>query len=198
MLQQEALLHLAFAERALTFSTLRIEHEAGVSIVDGRRLGIIYPDSFFTKSQELFELPKHAGYFFQGHISTLGRRRALFAAFRQRQKRKVDIEIVETNYGRCAQNKGVWHASYFAKLARSQFGLCPHHQNYPNKGYALWTYRFIDCCLVGALPVLFRETPLCADFIKDFHVLWNDDATHAYNRNCAAHNRRLAEERFKL
>jgi hypothetical protein len=52
--------------------------------------------------------------------------------------------------------------------------------------------------MVGAIPVLFRATPLGAGFVDGFRYVWDDDATFEYSREDALHNRALAEQRFRL
>ena len=205
MLHQEALLRRALDEQCVSYKTIKLNHLAGTAKIIGipnapdRDVGLIYPRSFFEAAEEMManekKLPQ---YFFQGHCPTTGSRVALFNAFKKAEVCRSQVQINRSKFARQAGNKGKWDRIYFLWLARAQFGLCPHHLNFPAQGYGLWTYRFVDCCMVGALPVLFRETPLCAKFIEGFHVLWNDDTTHTYNRRLAIQNRQLAQERFSL
>ena len=198
LFHQEALLRKALTERGHVDPAIHINHVAGMASVDGEEMDIIYPDSFFDAGRTLFE--KYMGYkrnqyFFQGITASKGKRHEMLDAFVRTHSTTI---IVHSDSGRAPENKGNWDNDYYTRLARAMFGLCPHHLNFPDKGYGLWTYRFIECCMVGAIPVLFRETPLRESFVEGFHYVWNDKRKHKFNPVYAAHNLVLVQERFGL
>ena len=198
MLHQEALLRKALVERDNLNPAVHINHLAGIAVVDGAEMGIIYPDSFFDTGRTLFE--KNVGYkvhqyFFQGVVEGWGQRSRMFNTFTRTHRR---TEIVVSVRGRDGKQKGNWDNDYYTRLARATFGLCPHHVNFPHKGYGLWTYRFIECCMVGTIPILFRETPLRESFVEGFHYEWDDKRKHKFDAVHAAHNLVLVQERFGL
>lgn len=198
MFHQEALLRLALEERGRLDPAVCVNHLAGTASVDGEEVGIIYPDSFFDATRMLFEQYigyKRHQYFFQGIAVSKGKRHDMLDDF---VRAHPQTTIVHSDSGRAPENKGMYDYVYFERLARATFGLCPHHLNFPDRGYGLWTYRFVECCMVGTIPVLFRETPLRESFVEGFHYGWNDKRKHKFNAAHAAHNLVLAKERFGL
>jgi hypothetical protein len=78
-----------------------------------------------------------------------------------------------------------WDDPYFDILAASEFVLCPN-------GDDVWTYRFFESCLCGAIPVV-EQT--CALY-EGFHLYtMNDQPTNmVWTEELAAENQRKAEE----
>lgn len=188
MMRQEALLWLALRERGVPHARIRTDHANGRSWVDGREYGIVYPDSFIERASQLFGGPKERRHFFRGYMGE--GRRTMLAPYAD------DVE--ESGFGRDRAKKDAWDEGYFRALASAEFGLCPHHPEWPGPRETLWTYRFVDCVLVGAIPVLFRATPLGAAFTEGFHVAWDDDPPHKFDPEHAHHNHALGRERFSL
>jgi hypothetical protein len=193
--RQEALLRLALRERGLAYDGLEIDHKNGRSRVNGYSLGVVYPDSFFAAGAALMGGPKPMRFFFQGDPGQ--QREGLLEPWRE-----PIGQVRWSLFGRDKTRKDQWDRVYFGRLADAEFGLCPHHPEWLAKGWGpaetMWTYRFIDCVLVGTIPVLFRATPLGPEFVEGFTVAWDDDATFVYDRAAAAENRVLAERRFRL
>jgi len=109
-------------------------------------------------------------------------------------------KIVASQAGRWKWFKGKFDWWYFAQLANSKFGLCPNQADWP--GDFFWTYRFVDCLIAGAIPVLFRMTPLSNEFVAGFHLVWDDDLPSGISESkrieMAEHNYQLALSRFRL
>jgi hypothetical protein len=193
VLRQEALLRTAMKERG-ELLPYRIDHENGTARVDGRTVGLVHPDSFFETSRPLLDTPKTLGFYFAGYFVPAGGRREMLSRWRGAH----GAVIVQSSEGRKPNHKGSWHPAYYEPLASAEFGLCPHHTNWRGPRETMWTYRFVDCCLVGTIPLLFRATPLGEEFTRGFRFAWDDDEAFAYRPEDAAHNRALAEERFRL
>lgn len=191
--RQVALLRMALVERdragAVTCS--QADHWHGRTMLDGEPAGLIYPDSFFTASAKLIDTPKTIRTYFVGSVGRA--RRKMLEPFRD----DPSAVIEESSRGRSG-HKNRWDPQYYEALAQAQFGLCPHHTDWPGPWEHLWTYRFIDCTLVGAIPVVFRATPLAGWLVDGFRWHWDDRIPHSYSRDDAMHNRALAEERFRL
>jgi hypothetical protein len=189
---QGRLLLAALAERGVPAQRIAMDHMNGSARVAGMTLGIVYPDSWFERTRPLLSAAKTVSYLFIGNI-TSGRRRMLntFA------EAHPGTEIVSTLTGRDKAVKGRWDESYYRQMGRARFGLCPHHPDWQGPWETMWTYRFVECCMVGAAPVLFRRTPLAPAFVEGFRFVWDDEA-HTYDPADALHNRALAEERFRL
>jgi hypothetical protein len=190
--RQVALLQLALAERDKDgeIRCTKADHWRGQSVLDGKPVGLIYPDSFFTKSVALLAAPKTYSLLFLGRIDR--GRRQLLEPFRH-----YPGALVEGSERGRTEAKNGWDPPYYETLARAEFGLCPHHTDWPGPWEHLWTYRFIDCLLVGTIPVVFRSTPLAGWLTDGFRYAWDDGAFY-YSREDATHNRALAEERFRL
>ena len=196
---QYGLLRRALKERGHRTHTYRflIDHDSGTALVNDQQVGLVYPDSFFTRSAAMHNRRKSHTYYFNGLITESGGRRELLAPFAARS----DARVVNSRLGRVNWLKDKYNYLYFRGMAESIFGLCPHHTDWP--GNYLWTYRFVDCALAGTLPLLFRETPLADDFIDGFHYLWSNDGhleqtvPDEYDL-LVKHNFRLAKARFGL
>lgn len=195
--RQELLLVKALRERGLTDTTYSVDHPNGrATLADGRVVGVVHPDSFFEHTAAFVSQPKTLKFHFAGNMRDgrgSGRRRML-GPFAER----ADSVVRHDTWCKLDQNKASWHQEYYAELASAEFGPCPHHMNWPHSWETLWTYRFIDCCLVGTIPVQFRATPLGADFVAGFHYVWDDDERYTFDPMKALENRTLAEERFRL
>lgn len=192
--RQEALLRLSLAEAGLAPSEVVVDHDAGESKLDGRVVGLVHPESFFDATRSLVEREKTLDFFFSGYVRPRNGRRSLLAPFAARENALVE----ESDRGRDATVKTRFDPRYYERLSSARFGLCPHNVNWPGSKTKLWTYRFVDCCLVGAIPVLFRATPLRASFVDGFSYRWDDAPEFVYVPSEARRNRRLAEKRWRL
>lgn len=199
--KQELLFVHALKERGLKFNSnsIKVDHDLGFNYLGNRKFSIIYPDSYIKLTEKYFNLDKQFTFYFNGFISEEGGRYGLLKPFLNRD----DAEIVNSDFGR-KSDKTIFNHQYFRQLGLSFFGLCPHQLDWPGDKKNLWTYRFIECCLVGAIPVLFEETPLGSEFIKGFNVVWKKDCliedpiAEAYSQIKALQNRELALKRFFL
>lgn len=189
---QGALLRLALAERGNKARPL-IDHMNGRCKVGDVELGIVYPDSWFFRTKAYVTQPKNVRFLFIG--ATPPRRMLMLSLFDDSHPGTM---LISTDAGRDEAMKGEWDQTYYDRMGRAQFGLCPHHPGWPGPRDTLWTYRFIECCMVGAIPVQFRATPLAESFTDGFRYRWDDEAVYEYDPQAAAHNRALAETRWRL
>lgn len=202
--KQELLLRAALSEKGINLKHLKINcnHDLGLNYVNGLCLGIKYPESFFVKAGLLIPDKKPLDFYFNGDISESGKRSILLDPFYNLRK----TQIISTNYGRRQESKDKFNDEYFAGLANARFGLCPHQLDWPGNKEHLWTYRFIECCFVNAIPVLFQQTPLGQSFVEGFHFVWDDKILQSkgdlicdsdFNR-MSIQNRKLAYNKFCL
>ena len=195
IIKQEILLRLALIEEGIDLSTVKIEcyHDIGLSKVNGIKFGIKYPMSFYKKAYSLIPKIKTFDFYFNGNTDESGKRNILLEPFK---KFKKSI-IISSNDGRKIKNKGKFNLEYFEPFALSKFGLCPHQMDWDVSFKNMWTYRFIESCFVGAIPVLFKETPLGQDFIHNFYYEWNTEIikneSYEYKEKEAKKNRELSK-----
>lgn len=197
-LKQEAMLKLALKEVGLNYKKLHIiiNHVDGMNIVNGVELPIIYPKSFFEKANQLHSLCKSIKFYFNGDMSESGERRKMLNNFMIENS-----QIIESSYGRSRLTKDKFNQDYYFGLASSKFGLCPHQKDFEGNRDTMWTYRFIECCMVHTIPVLFKEAPLGYKFINGFHYLWDDEVLQNDIQYCKEHaleNYRLCIKMFTL
>ena len=200
VLKQEALLRKALREKGIkdTLLDIKVDHMLGTNSISGIETGIIYPDSFYIKSQQLIQ-SKDYDFYFNGNMDENGGRKKLLEPFANHPNAK----LIESNFGRFSFFKSFYNKSYYKGLARSKFGLCPHQTNWPGPKDRMWTYRFIECCFVGTLPVVFNTTPLGSSFIEGFEYFTDDyllgrDPGEEFDYIKVAINRELAKKRFLL
>ncbi len=198
---QGVFVRLALEERGRT-GKIEIDHMAGRNRVDGVEMGIIYPQRWFALTAPMLDWDKSDRFVFIGHAP--GPREDLLTAFSKRHP--GEARVVITSRARRRQRKAhrmarwgeVWDQDYYEQMGRAQFGLCPHHPNWQGPWDRMWTYRFIECCLVGAVPVCFRATPLAPAFTEGIEFVWDDAAEFVYDRATALRNREVAEQRWRL
>jgi hypothetical protein len=96
-------------------------------------------------------------------------------------RRVGDLTFWSSNYGRLFPGKS-WDEEYFKLLSQSQFVLCP-------KGDCLWSYRFFESILCGAIPIVEKECVATNGF--EYYTFsdeveslkWSKDkATYNFNR----------------
>lgn len=102
--------------------------------------------------------------------------------------REDSIVFVTSDRGWCHPTKA-WDASYFRLLASSKFVLCPD-------GQFVWTYRFFEAAMCGAIPIVQNE---CALYEGYRHYTMDDDlAEMEWRRSDALHNHKLCRERMTV
>tara|TARA_B110000503_G_scaffold138084_1_gene223558 strand:- start:2885 stop:3595 length:711 start_codon:yes stop_codon:yes gene_type:complete len=196
--KQELLLIKALKEKGIDSKKLDItcNHDLGKNYVNGIELGIKYPDSFYGKAQEISSLVKRYSFYFNGFIDAEGGRKEMLERFEKFDK----AMIVCSEDGRNQNVKDSFNIAYFSDFAQSKFGLCPHQLNWPGNKECMWTYRFIESCFVGAIPVVFEATPLGKEFTNGFHILkdsdFNAEEIPLYDIEKANENLKLAKARF--
>ena len=175
-----------------------IDHNLGISSVNGVGVPVVYPRSWVDHTCTLHTAAKHHRFWFKGYPGKDQGRRDLLAPFDKR----IDSEVIYSNRGRDVELKDQYDWTYFQGLASADYGLCPHMLDWPGDRSRLWTYRYIECLFAKVMPVNFRRTALGAEFVADTHFVWDDEieTDDAARPNTALldHNFRIAQERFVL
>lgn len=198
LLKQEAMLRLALKEEGIDYRnlTIKIDHINGINFINGIELPIIYPKSFFQKAKKFHTPEKVLTYYFNGNMSDSGGRKKMLSKFLI-----PDSKIVESDYGRLTFAKNKFNKTYYSELATSKFGLCPHQKDFVGNQETMWTYRFIECCMVLTIPVVFKETPLGEKFLNGFYYLNDEEVlldNVLYDHEQALRNFRLSLQKFTL
>lgn len=197
--KQELLIRKALIEKGFNIKNLKIlcDHDLGLNYVNGVKMGIKYPDSFYTKSVELIPKNKTYNFYFNGNMNENGNRFTLLKPFKKFER----TALIPSNEGRIQSKKDQFNIEYFTEMAKSKFGLCPHQADWPGDKEAMWTYRFIESCFVEAIPVLFKDAPLGKTFTKGFYFLWDYellklDNIDSFDLSKSKSNKELAREVF--
>ena len=198
-LKQAIMLKIALEEQGISVNkcNIQVDHDKGLSYVNNVQLPIIFPKKWFELANDLRNCDKEYNFYFNGFVGKGSVRETLLAEFIKRE----DCKIVWSNDGRNVNNKQKFNLDYFVGLSKSKYGLCPHQPDWPGDIQSLWTYRYIECLMVGVIPVNFRKTPLSTTFTEDTQFEWDDDVLKidlSTNRNVLDHNYKVALSRFTL
>lgn len=199
VLKQEALLRLSLQELGFNDKAMKIEidHINGVNYINEVCFPVVYPASFFAEADFLRKnTAKKYDYYFNGNMSVKGERERLMLPFKER-----GAVIIESDVGRSIFSKSKFNIEYYGGLAKSRFGLCPHQKHWSGPRETIWTYRFIECCMVGVIPVVFSETPLGCKFLSGFEYVHDNDLLAGdtkYSQSHANLNWELVSNRHSL
>ena len=193
-----------------------ISHEAPSTAIGRLSRPLIFPCAIAERCRALWQASRPLRYSFAGLVTDERRRilqrwsdtradgaRAAFAAssrlgrFVRRQlvrwrghdrvRRIGDVTVWSSERGRRFPTKA-WDDEYFDLLARSQCVLCP-------SGDFLWSYRFFEAALCGALPIVEEPVPLYDGFR---YRTMADDGDPSWSAADAEHNYRLCRERIEV
>ncbi len=106
----------------------------------------------------------------------------------ERRMTHRNIVFATSDRGWCHPTKA-WDASYFRLLADSKYVLCPD-------GKFVWTYRFFEAMLCGAIPIIQNRCPLYDGF---FYYTMDDPLEKLeWRRNEALRNFERCRERLTV
>jgi hypothetical protein len=105
-----------------------------------------------------------------------------------RQRRIGDVTVWSSERGRRFPTKA-WDEDYYRMLADSESVLCP-------SGDYVWSYRFFEACLCGAMPIVERPSPLYEGF--RYRLMTDPRADEPWSAADAEHNYRVCAERIVL
>lgn len=99
-----------------------------------------------------------------------------------------NLIIWSSNRGRKFPTKA-WDDEYFKVLGDSQFVLCP-------SGVCIWSYRFFESILCGAIPIVESNCEAYEGF--RFKYMTEDASTFMWSKDDAEHNYKLCLERITI
>lgn len=197
-LKQEAILYIALCEIGINPSKIEIniDHKNGTAEAAGVQLGLVFPKIFFNLAREMHREEKEFDFCFDGYVGVDEGRRTMLEPFAERNS-----IINFTRTGRELQSKGSFNCDYYELLARSKFALCPHQEDWPYPNSVIWTYRFVEACMAGAVPVVFTKTPLSEEFTAGLTYYHDDIVLQShppFTKNILQQNYEVAMSRFTL
>lgn len=159
---------------------VEIHHRQPRTVVGRVERPLIFPHAVLKHCRERWPPARPVAFSFAG-LMTPSRRTAL-AGWTD----CADVVLKPSDRGRTFPGKA-WDDDYFQLLCRSRFALCPN-------GDHVWTYRFFEAAMCGAIPVV--ETR-CALY-EGFAVHELGDAEFDWSEAAAEHNFALCAERLTV
>ncbi len=99
-----------------------------------------------------------------------------------------EITIVSSRRGRKFPYK-TWDQNYFNELAKSKFVLCP-------KGDCVWSYRFFEAIMCGAIPIAEEHSPAFEGF--QYYQMSDSKIKHHYSHDIIFHNLCVLRNKFTI
>jgi hypothetical protein len=189
-----------------------INHQLPLTRLGSIRKPLIFPHAYFTYLRGIWNSERTTGFSFSGlltpsriavlnawlqfqHLRCIPRwtigslfkaalKRAHVASFTSTERRFARetshglLTITSSENGRSFPGK-VWDDAYFRHLANSKFVLCP-------AGDYVWTYRFFEAAMCGAIPIVEES----CDSYRDFKFFRMDQPIEAlsWSPDIAEHN----------
>lgn len=153
-----------------------ISHQQPLVRVGSHQQPLMYPVSILKLCKELWDKKRESkdiDHLFIG-LQTPKRKRILQKWHNEHKGQKVVIK--DSSNGRSFPAKA-WDHSYYEQLSHAKFVLCPN-------GDFIWTYRFFETILCGAIPIVEDE----CDLYLGFHYFKMTDKTYKYDRQMAIDN----------
>lgn len=176
------LLKKSLHEAGIDFTkcAILINQDQGYSKVNGIKLNIMYPISYWNAMETYHSMKKTNWFQFKGknYIPLQDKenpdktRQPLLDQFSSR----AGADIVITTKGSIPSTFSVktLDEEYYTAMAKSRYVLCPHYVDNPGTFEHMWSYRFIEAMMVKSMPLLYKETPLSSNFTNGFNFVWND------------------------
>ena len=166
-------------EGACCLRAVGVDHTIPRTWVGTLSRPLIFPRAIAERTRSLWTSNRPTRFSFTGLVTE--KRRDVLSRWLSKADPTERIVCQDSKRGRRFPEKS-WDDGYYQLLAQSQFVLCPN-------GDYIWTYRFFEAILCGAIPVV-EETchayvgfryRMMSDPAGD--LMWNDaDAQHNYER----------------
>lgn len=82
-----------------------------------------------------------------------------------------------------------WDDNYFNQISNAKFVLCPN-------GDFIWTYRFLEAIMCGAIPIVESEAEMYCGF--HYYKMGDQTSEYVYDRELVNENFDLALNRFSI
>ncbi len=148
------------------------------------KVPLLYSPAVIARCRSLWQATRVVDYFFMGKISP---HRAATLTHWQASHPNIGKVLIENSHNGRTPTGGAWDQRYYTLMSKSKFVLCPN-------GSFVWTYRFFEAILCGAIPVVYEDAP-CYD---GFHYHLMSDSGLVYDPDLAEQNFRLALKRLTI
>ena len=172
----------AVNSKASTTLDVSISHEEPFVSLGGHKQPLLFPNTMFNLCKSYWKENRSTDFIFVGLITP--ERKKILANWDQKLQKvhpgKITIKNSQT--GREFPQKA-WDDSYYKAMADAKFALCPN-------GDFIWTYRFFEAALCGAIPVIQNPCELYEGFTfytdKTKGFVWTREiATENYEKALA-------------
>lgn len=165
---------------------VEIVHDKPLVRVGGVTTPLLFSEEVFIRSRSMWQEKRDTRKLFVG-LLTEKRKLVLDNYIKEHRLKPNDWVIKNSKNGREFPMKA-WDEQYFKTLANTQFCLCPN-------GDFVWTYRFFEAILCGAIPIVEDECDLYDGFT---YYKMKDTKQPVFSRKIQENNYRLAKERLFL
>jgi len=204
---------------------IEISHEENpICRIGSIKMPLVYPKSTITKCRSMWQESRPITYSFSGLITgkrkqclekwmrghfpekaqllkmvkeppknsgRLARFYKYLTGYRTNRKivdKKIGLYIFASNQGRKFPIK-VWDEEYYQTLSKSKFVLCPD-------GEFVWTYRFFESILCGAIPIIESYCPLYDGY--HYFSMNQSISNLTYSKDLIDQNFQLAKQKLVL
>ena len=137
-LLQEFYLKKALEESNTKYDSYKIDHNNGLNYIDGKEMGIIFPKSLLDLCESKWKKERTSDFYFKGLVTD------------KRKWLNGYENVHHSTRGRDESLKYTYDDDYYENLGNTKYALCP-------PGDCLWSYRFFEAIMCGAIPVLGDE-----------------------------------------
>lgn len=162
-------------EKAVKNLDIEISHNVPYVRMGSYRQPLVFSNEVFQKCRALWSDKRATDLVFVGLV-TPGREKYFKDKKKQLNDSRLKLKITNSDKGRVFPYKA-WDEDYYKEMGAAKFVLCPN-------GDFIWTYRFFEAILCGAIPVVEEECELYKDFI--YHTSIHDNLE--WDRGIALHN----------
>jgi len=194
---QEILFRTALEEEGIEVKGFRLDHGTPINYNGGKQYNLIYPKSYLDELKTIDTNNKVLDYIFIGTIS--GNHRQFLKKWDKpnsviktgKQNNFIHPKDDKVGY----YGKNYFNRPYISQLATSKFVLSPGGCSAFNpkykEGIFIWTYRFWEAVMAGAIPITNEPDPKLHNDYK-FYSLEDE---HIYRKDWVEHNFKIFKER---
>lgn len=151
---------------------VNISHSKPYVTLGHYRQPLLFPQRMFEYCSSFWARERNTDFLFLGLVTP--ERQKVLHEWRRliNQKTSSKIIIKNSERGRQFPNKA-WDEDYYKMMANARFVLCPN-------GDFVWTYRFFEATMCGAIPIVQEDCDLYKGFTyyrsnSSDELVWSED-----------------------